>query len=41
MLELTAAIVPGFHIDGFWAAVGATFVVWLVNALLTVALRER
>jgi putative membrane protein len=41
MLELTAAIVPGFHLDGFWAAVGATFVVWLVNALLTAMLRER
>jgi putative membrane protein len=41
MLELTAAIVAGFHIDGFWAAVGATFVVWLVNALLTAALPDR
>ena len=39
MLELTAWIVPGFHIDGFWAAVGATFVVWAVNAVLAAAFR--
>jgi putative membrane protein len=40
MLELTAWLVPGFHLDGFWAAVGATFVVWVVNALLTAAFRR-
>jgi putative membrane protein len=34
MLELAAALVHGFKIDGFWTAVGATIVVWAVNALL-------
>jgi putative membrane protein len=31
MLELTAWLVDGFRIDGFWAAVEATVLVWLVN----------
>jgi putative membrane protein len=31
MLELTAWLVDGFRIDGFWDAVGATILVWLVN----------
>jgi putative membrane protein len=31
MLELTAWLVDGFRIDGFWAAVEATILVWLVN----------
>ena len=35
MLELTAWLVDGFRIDGFWAAVGATIIVWLVNAVFT------
>ena len=34
MLALTAWLVPGFDIDGFWPAVGGTIVVWLVNAVL-------
>jgi putative membrane protein len=34
MLELSAALVHGFKIDGFWTAVGATIVVWAVNAIL-------
>lgn len=34
MLVLTAWLVSGFDIDGFWAAVGGTIVVWLVNAVL-------
>jgi putative membrane protein len=34
MLELAAALVHGFAIDGFWTAVGATIVVWAVNAVL-------
>ena len=34
MLELAAALVHGFKIDGFWTAVGATIVVWFVNAVL-------
>src|SRR5215217_6741671 len=34
MLLLTSALVSGFEIDGFWAAVGATVIVWLVNTAL-------
>jgi putative membrane protein len=34
MLLLTSALVSGFQIDGFWNAVGATIIVWLVNAIL-------
>lgn len=34
MLELAAALVHGFAIDGFWTAVGATLVIWAVNAVL-------
>ena len=32
MLLLTAALVNGFSIDGFWDAVAATIIVWAVNA---------
>ncbi len=34
MLVLTAAIVSGFHIHGFWTLVEATLIVWFVNLLL-------
>jgi putative membrane protein len=34
MLALTDWIVGGFDIEGFWTYVGATIVVWLVNAVL-------
>jgi putative membrane protein len=34
MLALTDWIVAGFDIEGFWTYVGATIVVWLVNAAL-------
>ena len=34
MLALTAAIVDSFEIDGFWALVWATVVVWVVNLAL-------
>lgn len=34
MLVLTAWLVSGFDIDGFWPAVGGTIVVWAVNAVL-------
>jgi putative membrane protein len=33
MLALTDWIVSGFDIEGFWTYVGATIVVWLVNAV--------
>jgi len=34
MLVLTRDIVSGFHINGFWALVEATLIVWVVNMLL-------
>lgn len=34
MLDITDAIVSGFHIDGFWTLVWATVIVWLVNLAL-------
>ena len=34
MLVLTAWLLPDFHIDGFWSAVGGTVVIWLVNLVL-------
>jgi putative membrane protein len=37
MLALSAWLVSGFDIDGFWPAVGGTIVVWLVNAVLRAA----
>jgi putative membrane protein len=40
MLLLTAWIVHGFAIDGFWAAVGATILVWLVNVLVSAGARD-
>ena len=37
MLLLTAVIVGSFDIDGFWALVWATVVIWVVNLLLDIA----
>jgi putative membrane protein len=34
MLWLTAVIVPGFSVHGFWTYVGATFVIWLLNTAI-------
>jgi putative membrane protein len=34
MLALTDWFVSGFDIEGFWTFVGATIVVWIVNAVL-------
>ncbi len=34
MLYITSWIVSGFDIDGFWSAVGATIVIWVVNSVL-------
>ena len=40
VLALTDWLVSGFNIEGFWTFVGATIVVWIVNAVLeTVAER--
>lgn len=40
MIFLTSWVVGGFHVDGFWAGVGAAIVVWIVNLLLD-ALQRR
>jgi putative membrane protein len=34
MLELASAVVPGFHVRGFWAAFVGAIVLSLVNLLL-------
>ena len=34
MLWITASIVSGFHIDGFWNYVWATIIVWALNLVL-------
>jgi putative membrane protein len=34
MLYITSWIVSGFSIDGFWSAVGATIIIWIVNSIL-------
>ena len=34
VLALTDWLVSGYNIEGFWTFVGATIVVWLVNAVL-------
>jgi putative membrane protein len=41
MLYLTSWIVGDFTIAGFWSAVGATIIIWLVNALLQATLFRR
>jgi len=40
VLALTDWLVSGFNIEGFWTFVGATIVVWIVNAVLE-AVAER
>ena len=34
MLAITSWVVNGFEIDGFWALVWSTIIVWLVNLVL-------
>lgn len=41
MLYLTSWLVDDFTIDGFWSAVGATIVIWLVNAALSATVFRR
>ena len=36
MLALTAGIVGSFEINGFWALVWATLIVWVVNLVLDI-----
>lgn len=38
MLWLTAAIVPGFAIHGFWTLVWATIIVWAVNLIVDIVI---
>lgn len=38
MLWLTAAIVPGFAIHGFWTLVLATIIVWAVNLIVDIVI---
>jgi putative membrane protein len=41
MLALTASLVHGFSLGGFWDAVEATIIVWAVNVAVSVAARDR
>ncbi len=41
MPYVTSWIVSDFEIDSFWSAVGATFIVWAVNALLSATVFRR
>ena len=34
MLKLVSWLIPGFHVDGFWTAVGGALVISLVSCLL-------
>jgi putative membrane protein len=34
MLVITRSLISGFNINGFWALVGATLIVWIVNMVL-------
>ena len=40
MLVLTDAVVDDFEVGGFWTVVGATIVVWLVNVVVSMLLRD-
>jgi putative membrane protein len=39
-LALTAALVPGFEISGFWSAVGGALIVSIVGWVLNAVVRE-
>jgi putative membrane protein len=34
LIQLTAAVVPGFTVDGFWWAVAFSIVLFLINSIL-------
>ena len=38
MIGLVSWLVPDFSVDGFWSAVGAALIVWLVNWALSAVL---
>jgi putative membrane protein len=37
MLALTAWVVPGFTVGGFWSVAGATVIVWAINLIVNFA----
>ena len=39
MLELVSWLIPAFHVDGFWTAVGGALVISIVSCLLNLFLR--
>jgi putative membrane protein len=39
MLELVSWIIPAFHVEGFWTAVGGALVISIVSCLLNLFLR--
>jgi putative membrane protein len=39
MLELVSWLIPAFHIDSFWTALGAAFVISIISFLLSWFLR--
>ncbi len=41
MLWVTSAVVPDFHVGGFWSTFAGALVVWLVNRILRPADRVR
>jgi putative membrane protein len=40
MLVLTGAVVDEFDVGGFWTVVGATIVIWFVNTIISMLLRD-
>ena len=40
MLVLTGAVVDEFEAGSFWTVVGATIVIWFVNMIISMLLRD-
>src|SRR5271154_4711895 len=41
MLELVSWLIPAFHVEGFWTAVGGALVISIVSCLLNLLLPDR
>lgn len=41
LLELASFLVKGFHVDGFWPAVGGAVIISLVSGLMNLFVSER
>jgi len=41
MLKLASSVIPGFHVDGFWAAVFGALVISVVGWVLTAFIDDR